>query len=81
VLVPLYGFLKGDTIGLVVLVHDHETVRDVAASLQRAAAMRVKPRGRADVFFDGRKLDPALTVAQAGLGALDRVDVVPEGAP
>ena len=75
-LVPLYGFLRGDTIGLVVLVHDHEKVRDVAVRLQQAASVRVRPTPHADVYCRGERLDPELTVAQAGLGP-DRVDVVP----
>lgn len=77
-LVPLFGFLRGDTIGLVVLVHDHQTVADIAHSLQEAACMRVAPRAQASVYFNGVKLDPAATVAAAGLGPLDRVDVVQE---
>lgn len=77
-LVPLYGFLKGDTIGLVVLIHDHQKVREVAASLQQAACMRVAPRESAHVYHRGKRLDPDLTVAEAGLEALERVDVIPE---
>ena len=80
-LVPLFGFLRGDTIGLVVLVHDHQTVADIAASLQEAACMRVAPSAYASVYFGGVKLDPSATVAAVGLGALDRVDVVPETEP
>jgi len=77
-LVPLYGFLQGDTLGLVVLVHDSDRVRDVAQKLQRAAAVRIAPRERVVVLAHGRRLDPDATIAQAGLTALDRVDVVEE---
>ncbi len=77
-LVPLFGFLRGDTIGLVVLIHDHQTVGEIAQILQQAASMRVRPRPSASVYFKGAKLDPAVTVAAAGLGPLDRVDVVQE---
>jgi hypothetical protein len=76
VLVPLYGFLEGDTIGLLVLVHDDERVADIADRLRQAAAVRVAPKPHAEVYFRGERLDPGLTVAAAGLGALDRVDVV-----
>ena len=78
-LVPLYGFLKGDTIGLIVLVRSDQTVADIAAVLQEAASVRVAPAERASVYCRGTKLDPALTVTEAGLKALDRVDVVQEG--
>lgn len=79
-LVPLYGFLKGDSVGLLVLVQDDDTVADIAASLQQAAACRVAPKPIARVFSDGRELDPALTLVQAGLQPLDRIDVETEGA-
>lgn len=79
-LVPLYGFLQGDTLGLMVLVYDHQTVRDVALCLQEAACVRVRPTADAQVFFHGKALDPSQTVAEAGLGPLDRVDVVPGAA-
>ena len=77
-LVPLYGFLYGDTIGLVVLCDSDDTMAQVAESLQKAAAMRVAPRPGQRVWVDGRALDPQLTVARAGLQPLDRIDVAPE---
>jgi hypothetical protein len=79
VLVPLYGFLRGDPMGLLVLVQDTDTVAELAASLQQAAASRVAPRSSVRVYLRGRALDPTSTVAQAGLTALDRVDVVGQG--
>jgi hypothetical protein len=78
VLVPLYGFLQGDTIGLLVLVHDTDTVAEIARKLQQAAAVRLPPKAVASVFHGGHRLAPELTVAQAGLSALDRVDVIRE---
>lgn len=75
-LVPLYGFLQGDTLGLVVLVHDSDRVRDIAQRLQRAAAVRIAPRERMVVMLRGRVLDLDATIVQAGLEALDRVDVM-----
>lgn len=77
-LVPLVGFLRGDTIGLVVLVHDHQTVAEIAATLQEAASMRVPPGARSSVYFNGSKLDPAAIISATGLGPLDRIDVVQE---
>ena len=77
-LVPLYGFLAGDTLGLVLLVHDDDRVQAIAEQLQLAACVRVAPRARAQVYFRGQRLDPELAVSEAGLAPLDRVDVVPE---
>lgn len=77
-LVPLYGFLRGDCLGLLVLVHDRDTVADVARRLQEAASARVKPSVSASVYHQGRKLEPSRTVLDAGLSPFERVDVVPE---
>jgi hypothetical protein len=77
-LVPLYGFLKGDTVGLVVLVHEEQTVAEIARQLQQASSVRVAPSTRAQVYFRGMKLDSKSTIAASGLSALDRVDVIPE---
>ncbi len=79
-LVPLYGFLRGDTIGLLVLVHDTDTVREIGRKLQEAASVRVAPKPASDVFVRGTLLHPELTVGEAGLSALERVDVVPKEA-
>jgi hypothetical protein len=79
-LVPLYGFLRGDVLGLLVLVHDHDSVADVARCLQEAASVRVLPSTKAAVYHGGRALDPTISVAAAGLTAFERVDVVPEQA-
>jgi toluene-4-monooxygenase system protein B len=76
VLVPLYAFVAGDTLGILVLVHDHETVSELAVRAQSAAAMRVAPRARVDVIARGMVLEPSASVATAGLRALDRVDIV-----
>jgi len=77
-LVPLYGFLAGDTLGLLVQVHDDDPVHAIAEQIQLAACVRVAPRAQAHVYFRGQRLDPQLTVSKAGLAPMDRGDVVPE---
>lgn len=77
-LIPLVGFRSGDTLGLIVLVHDHERVQEIAGRLQQAASIRVAPSARAHVRFQGKLLNPNSTIAAAGLRPLDRVDVVTE---
>jgi toluene-4-monooxygenase system protein B len=74
--IPLYGFLEGDTLGLVVLAEEAETVLDLARKLQDAASIRVAPNKTIKLVHNGKAIDPGLTVAQAGLQALDRFDVV-----
>jgi hypothetical protein len=75
-LVPLYGFVRGDSLGVLVLCKDTDSVRELAENLGQATSVRVAPRGTAHVYRAGRLLDPSLTVAEAGLSALDRVDLV-----
>ncbi len=75
-MIPLYGFLEGDTIGLLVFAEEADTMAELARKLQKSAALRVAPRERVRVVFKGRLLDPALPVRDAGIEALDRFDVV-----
>ena len=75
-LIPLYGFLRGDTVGLLVLAQHDDTVQSVAASLQQAATVRVRPSEAADVYYLGRRLPPEATVQEVGLKAFERIDVV-----
>jgi hypothetical protein len=75
--IPLFGFVRGDSLGLIVLVDTEHTIAELAVRAQRAAAMRVAPSEHVGVYFAGERLAPELTVAAAGLTPLDRVDIVP----
>ena len=75
-MIPLYGFLEGDTIGLLVLADESDTVAELARKLESAASVRVAPRGKMRVFYRGAELDPALTVGGARIEPLERIDVV-----
>lgn len=74
-MIPLYGFLQGDTVGLLVLVYEHDLVLTIAEKLKSAASVRVAPRLGGDVWFDGKILRPGMRIADSGLTPLDRVDV------
>ena len=74
--IPLYGFLQGDTLGLLILADEGDTLRALARKLQDAASLRVAGRDRIEVIYNGKTMDPTMTVAQAGLEALDRFDVI-----
>ena len=75
-LLPLYGFLQGDTLGLLILVEEEDTVDDLACKLQQAANVRVARQARAEVWYKDQRLAPQLTIAQAGFEPLERFDVV-----
>jgi hypothetical protein len=74
--IPLYGFLQGDTVGLLILAEEGETLQALAQKLQDAASLRVAHKERVQVVYNDKTMDPAMTVAQAGLQALDRFDVI-----
>ena len=74
--IPLYGFLEGDTLGLLVVAEEGETVLELARKLQDAASIRVARNDKIDLVYNGKAIDPGLTIGQAGLQALDRFDVI-----
>jgi hypothetical protein len=74
--VPLYGFLQGDTVGLLILADDGDTLEALARKLQAAASLRVAARDEVRVVYNDKPMDLTMTVAQAGLQALDRFDVL-----
>jgi hypothetical protein len=74
--IPLYGFLQGDTVGLLILAEETETLQALARKLQDAASLRVAGRDHVQVVFNDKTMDPTMTVAEAALQALDRFDVI-----
>jgi hypothetical protein len=74
--IPLYGFLQGDTVGLLIVADEGDTLQSLAQKLQDAASLRVAHRDRVQVIYNDKSMDPAITIAQAGFQALDRFDVI-----
>jgi hypothetical protein len=74
--IPLYGFLQGDTVGLLILADEGDTLQSLARKLQDAASLRVAGKDHVQVLFQEKTMDPTLTIAQAGFQALDRFDVI-----
>jgi hypothetical protein len=74
--IPLNGFVQGDTLGLVLLVRHDQTIGELAACALQAASVRVAGGGEVDVVVRGTRVDPNVTLSAAGLQPLDRVDVV-----
>lgn len=74
--IPLYGFLQGDTLGLVILVDEEDTLDALAQKLQEAASLRVARRDRVRVIYNDKVMSPGVTVARAGMQPLDRFEVV-----
>ena len=74
-MLPLYGFLEGDALGLVILAEEHETVGALADKLREAAKMRVASSGPLAVWYRGQRLDPTVLLADSGIEPLERFDV------
>jgi Toluene-4-monooxygenase system protein B (TmoB) len=66
----------GDTVGLLILAEEDDTLQTLARKLQDAASLRVVSRDQVQVVWKNNIMDPAMTVAQAGLQSLDRFDVI-----
>jgi len=74
-MIPLYGFVEGDTLGILVLAYETETVAELASKLQDAASVRVARRGRVELLHEGRVLESRCPIAAAGIEPLDRIDL------
>lgn len=72
---PLYGFLEGDTVGLLIVADQNESISSLARKLQEAGNIRVKSKSEVQLVYQGKVIDPALTVSGAGFSALERFDV------
>ena len=72
---PLYGFVEGDTIGLLIVADEHESVGSLAGKLRDAASLRVDGSCQMDVVYRGIVVDPDSTLAQADFKPLQRVDL------
>jgi hypothetical protein len=73
---PLYGFVQGDTMGVVVLGRLDATVAQLGADLLRAVAVRVNRVGPYQLRVGARRLEPAATLRTQAIAPLDRIDLV-----
>ena len=75
-LIPVYAFVEGDTLGLLVLAQETETVAGLTERVQGAASVRVQRFKPASLRHLDRVLNPMLRVSATGITALDRLDIV-----
>ena len=80
-MIPLYGFLQGDSIGLLILADENDTAAELADKLQSAARIRVKTEAKVKVVYQGLVIPSQTTVGHAQMGALDRFDVIKADLP
>jgi hypothetical protein len=74
-MIPLYGFLEGDTLGLLMLAQPETKLSALAEQLCAAARMRADLGPNVRILIDGVELDPELSVGDANITALQRFDV------
>jgi len=77
---PVYGFLEGDTLGILMLIDEYQRVEDIISKLQELARVRVSTTVPMGLRHQGKVIDNRLTLSDAGIGALDRIDVFRTGA-
>jgi len=76
VAVPLYGWVQGDSVVVVVLAREDQTVRELVELLCQAVAVRVSVVSKGFALLRGKRLDPDASVRAAGIEPLDRIDVL-----
>ena len=74
--IPLYGFLQGDTLGVLIFAEGDDTLKVLARKLQDEASLRVARKEVVHLVYKDQIMDSMMTVAEAGLQPLDRFDVV-----
>jgi hypothetical protein len=67
--------MEGDTIGLLILADEQESVQSLADKLRDAASLRVASHGELEVVYKGAVLDPSSTLRQANITPLQRFDL------
>jgi len=72
---PLYGFVEGDTIGVLIWADEGESVQALAKRLGDAVSLRVETSDEMEVVYRGAVLDPAVTLDQAHFAPLQRFDL------
>lgn len=79
--IPLYGFLQGDTLGLLIFALPEDTMQILVGKVFQAARTRarVQPGVAYEILYLGSRLPAGATVGSAGIAALDRFDVVRRG--
>jgi hypothetical protein len=73
--IPVYGWVQGDSVIVVVLAREEQTVAELSEQLCQAASVRVAAKGERYAVKAGQRLDPDTPLRAAGIDALDRVDV------
>ena len=72
---PLYGFVEGDTVGVLIVADEHESVGSLANKLRDAVSLRVATTDDMEIVYRAVALDPATTLDAAQFAPLERFDL------
>ena len=75
-MIPIYGFLQGDTIGLLIFAYPNETVQDLINKLQKSASIRIAPRANMQLLYKDHPMALNLTMKEMGVQPLEHFFVV-----
>jgi hypothetical protein len=67
--------MEGDTIGVVIVADEHESVQSLMAKLRDATSLRTRVAPEMELVYNGIVLDPATTLTKADFVPLQRFDV------
>lgn len=70
-MIPILGFLEGDTLGILVMSYPTDTVIKLIEKLQVSAAIRVQHRNELQLIYNEKVIPPHQTVAEIGIKPLE----------
>lgn len=73
--IPIYGFVEGDTMGVVILAEEQETILSLTNKLLQAVSLRVDVNHQYEAIYQGLVLDPDEAVVTTNLRPLQRLDL------
>ena len=76
-MIPVYAFLEGDSLGLLVFAYEDETVADLTRKVCASSRCRinVKDPGRLCARFGGEALEPGMKIRDTGISALSMIEI------
>ncbi len=74
-MIPVYAFLEGDTIALLLLATSSDTCDSLVRKLLQMAKARVRPEGEYILLLNGKKQSGEASIKDMELSPLDRIDV------
>jgi hypothetical protein len=72
---PLYGFVEGDTVGVLIIADEHESVESLKQKLRDAVSLRVATTDDMELVYRAVTLDPAMRLDDAQFAPLQRFDL------